>query len=187
MSVESRAFLNLLREQIRGAVIEGQLLGELFDSNSPWTEFMLGSGQSRITDNYGILGKIGRLLGYKVQAEYLRVDQIWYSETSSREEWSIEAFLEHENNVDRLPETVRKLLQLGPGLKVVISYPKRADFQKRADEIGSVVAQRFGTLPETRILLIFGFWESPSLYWQGFEIDGVGRVAPVGDAGTGTA
>lgn len=144
---------------------------------------MLGDGPSRNTsDDYGILGCLGKKLGYKIQAEYLRVDQIWYTSPShDSSDWRIDAFIEHENDCRRLLETVRKLLQIGNGLKVIITYQYE---NKISDEIMSVqklISERFDNPVGSPIIIVFGTSDNECSYvnWEAHEFDSIGRVSSV--------
>ena len=155
-------------------------LSTRWDSSGAWSTLMLGSAQTRTAGDFGILGRMGRNLGYEVQAEYFRVDQIWYSALESTpNDWLIEAFIEHENEIARAEETIRKLLQLGAGFKVLISYPMAKSPSKVLDEIARLVRTRHSTPADTRLLTVFGFLENRAVKWQAHEIDGMGRVATI--------
>lgn len=152
-------------------------LNRTWETSKEWTEFMVGSRISRAQEDYGVLGRIGTYLGYQLQSEYLRVDQIWYfSPPNDESDWDIDAFLEHENDPRRLKETVRKLLQLGPGLKVVITYPDQNRVDESVNSVANLIETRFGTPTDTRFLLVFGSLQEDSIHWIGYEFDGLGRT-----------
>lgn len=180
MSVEGRAFLKLFREQVATALPSVANLRQTWDASAKWTEFMLGSSERRATDDHGVLGSVGKTLGYHIQSEYFRVDQIWYSTLpTDKKNWIIEAFIEHENNVTRLPEMVRKVLQLGSGLKVLVTYPEGALVDKLVERTSQQVTQRYGTAPDARILLVLGELAATKPVWFGYEFDGLGRHTPL--------
>ena len=180
MSVEGRAFLKLLRDTATASLISVPNLPAAWDSAGEWSKFMLGSRETRAAGDFGVIGRLGQALGYSLQAEYFRIDQIWYSSPpTASEDWLIDAFIEHENNPRRVPETFRKLLQLGPGLKVMITYPSEDSATMFVDSVTGLIQKRFGTAPDARILLIFGFLRSNSVDWQGHEFDGLGRLSPL--------
>lgn len=176
MSVEGRAFLKLLRDEVSAAVPSLPDLKGTWESSARWTEFMLGSPSTRAGGRFGVLGQVGRSVGYQIQAEYLRVDQIWYdSPPSSPDDWLIEAFVEHENDVRRVPETIRKILQLGPGLKVLVTYPESVPAETLVTRVSELIRKRYGTPPDSRLLLVLGRLASPLPLWRAHEFDGLGR------------
>ena len=114
------------------------------------------------------------------QAEYLRVDQIWYTDSSSDPgDWLIEAFIEHENEISRAEETARKLLQLGPGLKVFISYPMSRPAHYFIERLAHLVRTRHGTPGDIRLLIVLGTLKNRSVTWSAYEIDGLGRASAI--------
>jgi hypothetical protein len=180
MSVQSRAFLKLFSDETRAALVDPKETPRKWHSCPEWSAIMLGSGGTRKTPlrDFGVLGRIGRSLGYELQAEYLRVDQIWYTvNPEDAGDWRIEAFLEHENNFKRLPETVRKLLELGAGLKVAITYPPAATKGDLLAAIARLIKDRHGTPPDSRVTVIFGFIEGETVFWEAHELDGMGRIS----------
>jgi hypothetical protein len=182
MSVEARAFLRLLQVEMT-ALPDGA--GALWSNDKYWTRSMVGDGATRkaAQPDYGAVGRVGAKLGYKRQAEYLRIDQIWYQEERPPN-WTIEAYIEHENSLGRLDMTVRKLLSVGPGLKVLVTYPgARKDHALDATE--RLLRERHGTSPDGRIFLVFGALdrERDRMRLEGHEFDGLGRrcsVIPTG-------
>jgi hypothetical protein len=180
MSIQSRAFLKLFRDEVQSALAESGNFMRLWNSARDWTGLMLGTGTSRASAGFGVLGNIGRNLGYQLQAEYLRVDQIWYTTSpETPNDWRIEAFIEHENDVGRLPETIRKLLELGPGFKVAIVYPDPSEKKDALAEITRLIENRYGTPADSRVSVVFGFLDEgkAGVLWEAFEFDGVGRVS----------
>jgi hypothetical protein len=79
MSVQSRAFLRLFSDEVRSSLVNPEDTRRRWNSSPEWSALMLGSAESRRNADFGVLGRIGRSLGYALQAEYLRVDQIWYT------------------------------------------------------------------------------------------------------------
>jgi len=105
VSVQSRAFLRLFQAEVQAGLSDEALLRRTWNSSSDWTAFMLGSGPSRASSDptFGVVGRVGISLGYRVSAEYLRVDQIWYvTDPEDERDWRIEAFVEHENDPKRV-------------------------------------------------------------------------------------
>jgi len=100
-------------------------------------------------------------------------------EASVPSDWLIEAFIEHENDVRRAEETVRKLLQLGPGLKVLVTYPRRDAEADWVSQFAELIRTRHGTSSETRLVIVFGYLEAGGVKWAGWDIDGLGRCASV--------
>ena len=138
---------------------------------------MLGSSHTRAANDHGVLGRIGQSLGYLLQAEYFRVDQIWYSAPPTKtDDWIIEAFVEHENEISRVPETIRKILQLGSGLKVLVTYPEGMDVERIVANVSALITSRYGTAHDSRILLVLGQLTTLIPVWSGYEFDGLGRV-----------
>jgi hypothetical protein len=153
-----------------------------WNSSPEWSTFMLGSGETRksAARDFGVIGRIGRSLGYELQAEYLRVDQIWYTlNPDAAEDWRIEAFLKHENKYKHLPETVRKLLELGAGLKVAITYPPIASKAELLAKVSRLIRERHGMPPDSCLTVIFGFLDGAQsiVSWEAHEFDGMGRVS----------
>jgi hypothetical protein len=182
MSVQSRALLKLFSDEVRAALVNPEDTRRRWHSYTEWSTLMLGSGETRnsAARDFGVIGRVGLTLGYKCQAEYLRVDQIWYaSNPDAPEDWWIEAFLEHENNFKRLAMTVRKLLELGAGLKVAITYPPVASKAELLATVSRLISERHGTLPDSRLTLIFGFLDSEQsiISWEAHEFDGMGRIS----------
>ena len=179
MSLEGRAFLRLLTTEVAVNLPRLPNFQAAWNSSRDWTTFMLGSGETRSAGDFGVLGIMAASLGYRVEAEYLRVDQIWYSHHKDKEDWEIDVFIEHENDDSRLAETVRKCLQLAQGTKVVITYPDRHGELQLREIAQTIVKNRYGVSPDARLLLILGFLEQKTLRWKGFEIDGLGREVAI--------
>jgi hypothetical protein len=182
VSVQSRAFLKIFSDEVRAALLNPEDTGRRWNSSPEWSTLMLGSSETRksAARDFGIIGRVGRSLGYELQAEYLRVDQIWYTiNPDAPEDWRIEAFLEHENNHKRLAETVRKLLELGAGLKVAITYPPVASKAELLSTVSRLIKERHGTPPDSRLTVIFGFLdgEHSIVSWEAHELDGMGRIS----------
>jgi hypothetical protein len=177
MSVEGRAFLSLFREHVNPSLASLPNIHVSWDSAREWTDIMLGSSRTRAVQDHGLIGKVGKSLGYSIQAEYFRVDQVWYSSSKTdADDWIIEAFIEHENEISRVPETIRKILQLGSGLKVLVTYPERTDVEKIVRRVSDQIKSRYGTAPDSRLLLVFGRLANALPIWSAYEFDGLGRV-----------
>lgn len=169
-------FLRLLADQVSQR-LKGQVAKTRWHDSRWWTEMMVGSALSRKShSDFGALGAIGRRLGYLPQAEYLKLDQIWYFVPGQdKNDWHIDTYFEHEHNCAKLPELVRKLLTLGSGLKVAITYPPESRREELLVEVGSQIATRYGVADDTRLLVVFGFLEGTDVAWEGFQFDGRGR------------
>lgn len=48
---------------------------------------MLGTGKSRKKGDFGLIGRIGQKFGYEIQAEWMRLDQVWYFHLPKPENW----------------------------------------------------------------------------------------------------
>ena len=177
MSVEGRAFLKLFRDEVNSGLASVSHISARWESSPQWTDVMLGSSSTRAVKDHGLLGKVGVSLGYAVQAEYFRVDQVWYCASDiNPNDWIIEAFIEHENDISRVPETIRKIMQLGPGLKVLVTYPEGMEVEKIIRRISDQIKSRYGTAPDSRLLLVLGRLTTTLPTWYGYEFDGLGRV-----------
>ena len=180
MSVEGRAFLKLFRAEVAKALPSLSNVRAAWDTSAKWTEFMLGTSTTRSTGDFGVLGRVGKSLDYRIQSEYFRIDQIWYSSHPTKDsDWIIDAFVEHENNISKLSETIRKILQLGAGLKVLVTYPEGAPIDQITERVAEQIHDRYGTPADARIVLILGELDGQTPQWSGFEFDGLGRFVRI--------
>lgn len=177
MSAEGRMFLRLLADHVARRM-KGENVAQRWNQYRWWTEMMLGSSASRRPPlkDFGVLGAMAQLLGYTPQAEYLRVDQIWYfGPGQDKSDWLIDAYLEHEHNAKKLPELVRKLLAIGGGLKVAITYLDGTAPDALLSQVGAQISARYGVADDMRLLVAFGFLANANLEWEGYMFDGRGR------------
>lgn len=177
MSLEGRAFLKFFRDGV-ALRVKASSINAGWNSSPQWTELMLGSSASRQSSiqDFGLLGAIGKSLGYWVEAEYLRVDQTWSSVPAhDRADWIIEAFIEHENKIAKIPETIRKVMHLGPGVKIIISYPEGRKDEEITSAVSDQIKAHYGIAPDARLLVILGRLRDSLPMWRGYEFDGLGR------------
>lgn len=130
------------------------------DLPSLWTKKMLGSGSSRKKGDFGILGRIGQKYGFEVQAEWMRIDQIWYSQLDLgkdvRKGWWTEVAIEHENkqDLDGIIYLLNKLIEFKARLKLGICYPE--DEMQALEGISKTLAGTPFSLENERYLFLFG-------------------------------
>lgn len=115
---------------------------------STWTEKMLGSKKSRKKEDYGIFGKIGKKYGYELQAEWMRIDQVWYNQIDLEEGirvWWDEVGVEHHNgrSLKSILYVIYKLAEFKARLKIGVFYPK--------DDVGSVLEQISKVIQKTPV------------------------------------
>ena len=130
----------------------------------------------------GYLAESGAPSGTKFRPSTFRVDQIWYIvNPDDEQDRRIEVFVEHENDSRRLAETVRKLLELGPGLKVVVTYPPLASKSDLLSQMSRLIQQRYGTPADSRVTVVFGFLyeHDATVLWEAHELDGMGRISGI--------
>lgn len=180
MSTEGRMFLRLLADAVVGRMKSEDVPQRWSDAYGRpwWTEMMVGSSTTRSAPkkDFGALGDMAERLGYTPQAEYLRIDQIWYFVPNPNEpEWIADAYLEHENDSRKLLELVRKLLNISGGLKVVITYPSEERREDLLDQVGTLISARYGVSDDMRLLVVFGFLGNADIEWEGYMFDGRGR------------
>lgn len=154
---------------------------EIYPENRTWTAKMLGTGKSRKTGDYGLIGRIGQKFGYEIQAEWMRIDQVWYfylpkPEKWEQQPWKTDVVIEHENYINNLEYVIFKLGEVSAPLKVVISYPGEEEkvFLQKCREM---ISKQVPSYPGTVYLIIFGFLdEERGVYWHGYEIDFKGNI-----------
>jgi hypothetical protein len=158
---------------------------KIWTASSQWTSKMLGTGKSRPKGDFGLIGRIGQKFGYEIEAEWRRIDQIWYQhlpkpENCEEAPWRIDVMVEHENAINNLEYTLFKCEEISTPLKVGIFYPYPDDkeneekFLKKSCEI---IAKQVSSYPGGVYLIIFGFNdEEKGIYWHGYEIDSKGNA-----------
>jgi len=154
---------------------------KIYTKNRAWTAKMLGTGKSREKGDYGLIGRIGQKFGYKIQAEWMRIDQVWYFYLPKPEKWEqwpwkTDVVIEHENDIDNLEYTIFKLGEVSAPLKVGIFYPgeEEKEFLQKCREM---ILKQVPSYPGGVYLIIFGFLdEERGVYWHGYEIDFKGNI-----------
>lgn len=159
---------------------------KVYTNNRIWTAKMLGTGVSRKKGDYGLLGRIGQKFGYEIQAEWMRIDQVWYLWLPEREKWKqrpwkTEVVVEHENDIDNFEYTLFKLGEVSAPLKVGIFYP--GEYEKEyLEKAREIIKNQVTAYPGGVHLIIFGFLdEKEGVYWHGYEVDFKGNVFDYGD------
>jgi hypothetical protein len=149
---------------------------------------MLGTGEDRKKGNYGLIGRIGKKFGYEIQAEWMRIDQIWYyylPETKEFEDilewpWRTDVMIEHENDFLKFHYTLLKLGEVSAPLKVGIFYPVKDDEEYAIETACQIISKQVISYPGGVYLLMFGFLrDKKEVYWHAYEIDPKGNVVPL--------
>ncbi|MFX1563179.1 MAG: hypothetical protein ACFFDP_07715 [Promethearchaeota archaeon] len=149
-----------------------------------WTNRMLGTAKSRKKKDFGLIGSIGQELGYIIQSEWMRIDQVWYiilpkPKGWKRDPWRTEVAIEHENHpsIGYFEYTLHKLEELAVPLKIAFFYPgdQAEEWLHRAEVI--IPKQIKGVLGGV-YLLVFGFLneEETGHRWEAYEIDTKGTT-----------
>jgi len=155
---------------------------KIFENDKKWTAKMLGTGESRKKDDYGLLGRIGKNFGYGIAAEWRSIDQMWFIWLPKprgwrKAPWKNEVLVEHENNIRRLEYTFFKFEEISAPLKVGIFYPREEDEDKYLQKSHQMILKQVSSYPGGVYLLIFGFCEEEKgVYWHGYEIDFKGNI-----------
>lgn len=183
MTLGSRSFFYDLVKETRNAV---RKVGKFYDLKKPEkTRMMLGDGDSRKNEDFGLIGRIGQRYGYQIQAEWMRIDQVWYYDINENDEWNFlpwvtDAIIEHENNIDDFIRTIVKLTEYSAPIKIAIFYPKRDDEEKWVGIASEIISKRQVSYPGESYLLVFGLYDKKkNLYWNAHEINWQGKVHPV--------
>ncbi len=92
----------------------------------------------------GVLDRIAHNLGYFNHKEYLHVDHNWCDNMPDNNGWQIDVFIEHENNIRSANEEVLKLMHLGLGQKVLISFAGENSFENYRKEFGDLISHLHG-------------------------------------------
>ena len=143
---------------------------------------MLGTGKSRKKGDFGLIGRIGKNFGYKLQAEWMRIDQIWYyylpkPEKWEQQPWKTDVVVEHENNIDNFEYTLFKLGEVSAPLKVGIFYPGEENEENLLKRCPEIILKQVSAYPGGVYLIIFGFFDKEKgVYWHGYEIDFKGNL-----------
>jgi len=151
-------------------------------SPGKWTGKMLGTRKSRRNGDYGVIGRIGKKFGYEIEAEWRRIDQIWYHylprpETWKETPWKIDVLIEHENYIENLDYTLFKFEEISVPMKVGIFYPESEDEEQSLRKSCEIISKQISSYPGAVHLIIFGFLEEGKrVYWHGYEIDVKGNV-----------
>lgn len=154
---------------------------KIYDKNRVWTAKMLGTGESRRKGDYGLIGRVGKKFGYELQAEWMRIDQVWYHWLKKPEKWKerpwkTDVVIEHENYIDNLEFTIFKLREVSAPLKVGIFYPEEEE-EKYLQKCREMIMKQVSSYPGGVYLIIFGFLdEEVGVYWLGYEIDFKGNI-----------
>ena len=159
-----RDFLNEFKK--RGRRVDWK---ELYDDAKGYTREMVGDSKSREQGDYGLWGVLGKKYDYEIQAEWMRIDQIWYyylkKPTGWKEKpWQTDVAIEHENYYANIEYTLWKIGEFLANLKICIFYPDRDKKDKDLKKIGEIISQR-SNFPNERYLIIFGFKEK-DVFWE---------------------
>jgi hypothetical protein len=181
MTLGSRAFFHefLSEFDAEGKNIDWETLYN--GKPSEWTARMLGTSKSRKTkDDYGLIGRIGQKFGYKIDAEWRQIDQVWYVELPELKKgkdtpWRDEVIIEHENDAGRLEYTFYKFNEIAAPLKVGIFFPGKKNEEESLKKCQEMILRQVSYFPGETYLIIFGF-EAKKVYWHAYEIDFKGNV-----------
>lgn len=146
------------------------------------TAEMLGTGKSREKGDFGIFGRIGKKFGYDPQAEWMRIDQIWYYWLPKPEKWDdapwkTDVAIEHGNEIDDFEYTIFKFGEVSAPLKVGVFYPDEEDEDDLLRKCSEMILKQVSAYPGGVYLIIFGFLdEDNGVHWHGYEIDFKGNT-----------
>jgi len=155
---------------------------KLWDDPAKWTKEMLGTAASRKKDDYGLLGRLGKRFQYQIEAEWRRIDQIWYHYLPKPETWEsapyrIDVAVEHENQIGNLEFTLFKFEELSIPLKICIFYLSMQDEKAVLRKSSEIISKQISSYPGGLYLMIFGLQDPKSgIYWHAYEIDSKGNV-----------
>ena len=184
MTLGSRAF-------VRGFITEFEKSKDitdwegLWEDGTAWTNKMLGTSSSRRENDFGIIGSVGQGFGYQIQAEWMRIDQVWYNDLLERDDWDFipwktDVVIEHENNIDKLVRTLLKLGEISAPLKVGVFYPEPEKEDEYISTGSEIIEKQPVPYPGGVYLLIFGILdEEKGIIWHPYEIDWKGNVFPL--------
>lgn len=155
---------------------------KLWQKPSQWTSKMLGTRKSRLKGDFGLVGRIGQKFRYEIEAEWRRIDQIWYDylpkpETWKEEPWKNDVLVEHENEISNLEYTLFKCEEISVPFKVGIFYPEENEEESSLKKSCEIISKQVSSYPGGVYLIIFGFLDQEKrVYWHGYEIDFKGNV-----------
>lgn len=155
---------------------------KIYEEDKIWTAKMLGTGPSRKKGDFGLIGRVGQKFGYNIQAEWRRIDQVWFHwlpkpKGWKEPPWKNDVVVEHENNIDRLEYTFFKFEEISAPLKVGIFYTNDEDEEKFLQKCREMILKQVSSYPGGVYLIIFGFCEEDKrVYWHGYEIDFKGNI-----------
>jgi len=172
MSLDTRAVFAVFVDEVKGSGLRWDERG------SVKTRKMMGDKKSRKKGDFGVFGRIGTKYGYKVQAEWARLDQVWYDEVKLDEDtplewWWCEAAIEHENSQDLydILYSVVKLTEFKARLKIGVYYP-RDDFNKALDEMSRFISRSISPSESERYLILLGsVKDNSSVEYSAWQFD----------------
>lgn len=133
---------------------------------------MLGSPRSR---ENGFLVRMGREMGYKVESETGRVDQLWRDERGTNV-----VALEHENDWRTIDNELEKLSVVDAHLKVLMTYVKEEQHRWRPFKLAEKVKKHLEERREkSEFLLVVGNYLENWVCteWVAFEFPTVFRIS----------
>ena len=155
---------------------------KIYDENRIWTGKLLGTAKSRKEGDFGLIGRIGKKFGYEIEAEWMRLDQVWFyylpkPKDWKQEPWKTDVVIEHENDIKNLEYTIFKLGEVAVPLKVGIFYPGKEREEECLKKCRDMILKQVTSYPGGVYLIIFGFCDDKKgVYWHGYEIDFKGNV-----------
>jgi len=105
---------------------------------------MLGTSSSRKKGDFGLLGEIGKKFGYKIQAEWMKIDQVWYyylpkPQGWMQTPWKTDVVIEHENDPSNIEYVINKLIEVCAPLKICFFYPGEEDEDDALYRISEII------------------------------------------------
>ncbi|MGA3110471.1 MAG: hypothetical protein ABSE15_00380 [Candidatus Bathyarchaeia archaeon] len=184
MTLGGRAFIKEFLEEFANYEKQRPWL-PIWDKSGEWTKDMLGDSVSRKKNNYGLIGKIGKTFGYGVDAEWRRIDQVWYYYLPKLEQckelpWKLDVIIEHENDINNLEYTFYKLGEIISPLKVGIFYPDKGKEQATIEKCIELITKSVTSVTGESYLIIFGFLtKKNTVEWRAHEIDFKGNTSKI--------
>ena len=154
---------------------------EIYEENKIWTAKMLGTGSSRKKGDFGLLGRIGKKFGYDIQAEWRKINQVWFywlpkPKGWKNAPWRNDVVVEHENDIENLEYTFIKFEEISAPLKVGIFYPGE-DEKEYLQKYREIILKQVSAYPGRVYLIVLGFFdEDKGVYWHGYKIDFKGNI-----------